>query len=110
VLAFASEVVHSQVTTVILPVREFFSITDPTTVPTVHAMQANLAAAANITLLGPYTVGDADTELIQSRRSVPVPHQYVPLLLHRCLNPIEAWNHVGCKSSRMERSRIVLYF
>jgi hypothetical protein len=110
VLAFASEVVHGQVTTVILPVREFFSITDPTTVPTVHAMHANLAAAANINLLGPYTVGDADTKLIQSCRSVPVPHQYVPLLLHHSLNPIEAWNHVGMQILQMERSRIVIYF
>jgi hypothetical protein len=95
VLAFASEVVHGQVTTVILLVRELFSITDPTTVPTVHAIHANLAATANTNLLGPYTVGDADTEFVQSRRYVLVPYQYVPLLLHRSLNPIEAWNQVG---------------
>ena len=94
--AFNSEVVHGQVGSVLLPNATFFATVDNIQVPTVAHMDVALAAlAADVHVAGPFVAGQADTELISSRRSVPVPHVYVPLVHNRALTPREAWTQLG---------------
>lgn len=94
--AFSSDVVHHQVGHVILPDANFFRTVVDISVPTVATMEGALTALAAGTLFcGPYAAGDADTELISSRRAVPVPHAYVPLIYNRELTPLQAWLQLG---------------
>jgi hypothetical protein len=46
-------------------------------------------------MVSPYNYNDPDTEMINTRRSVPVPHAYVPLFAFRTLSPSEAWQQIG---------------
>ena len=43
-------------------------------VPTVASVQAAYAADATATQMGPYTAADAGTEIVKTRRIVPIPH------------------------------------
>lgn len=94
--AFNSDVVHGQVGRVLVPPLSFFRAIVDITVPTIATMEAVLTALpAGTTVCGPYAVGDADTDVISSRRAVPVPHAYVHLALNQSFTPAEAWAQLG---------------
>ena len=94
--AFNSDVVHGQVGTVLLPNATFFATIDNIQVPTVAHMDVALAAlAVDVHVAGPFVAGEADTEIISSRRAIPVPHVYVPLVYNRTHTPREAWTQLG---------------
>ena len=63
-------------------------------VPSTAAIDISLAGYPNVTLLGPYGVGDAGAEIIYFRKTVYVPAPYVGLLLSEDLSPVEAWNRL----------------
>ena len=63
-------------------------------VPSTVAIDTSLSGDANITLLGPYSAGDAGIEIIRCRKTVYVPAPYVGLLLCADLTPVEAWNRI----------------
>jgi hypothetical protein len=105
VFAFNSEVIHGHVGTVLLPTGSFFATVQNIIVPTVVMMEALLTALpAGTNYLGPYNVDDMDTEEIVSRRAVPVPHAYVPLVFNQSFSPTEAWHQIGMQIIADNRS------
>ena len=94
IIGFTSDVYQTNVQYTQLPEATFFSVTGDVIVPTIATMTALLAAAPGGTL-GPFNPGDPDTEVINTRRAVPVPHAYVPLVTFRVLTPSEAWHQIG---------------
>lgn len=94
--AFNSDVVHGQVGRVLVPNLSFFRAITDITVPTIATMEAVLTALpAGTTVCGPFTLAEADTDVISSRRAVPVPHAYVQLVLNQSFTPAEAWLQLG---------------
>ena len=93
-IGFASDIHEGHITSWILPVPELFTTTPATLVPTSATMQVHLAAAAN-GRLHPFDENDADVEVVQSRRFVPIPHAYIMQFLFRTLTPADAWNQIG---------------
>ena len=63
-------------------------------VPSAAAIDASLASDPNLTLSGPYRVGDAGVETIRCCKIVYVPAPYVGLFLSANLTPIEAWHRL----------------
>ena len=63
-------------------------------IPTANLVDAEIAAAPNADILGPYNAGDADTEVIRTRFTCFVPAPYVSLFLAKPLTPREAWDTV----------------
>jgi hypothetical protein len=105
VFAFNSEVFHGNVGTVLLPAGTFFSMVPNITVPTVATMDVLLTALpGEMKYLGPFEVDDIGTEEIISRRSVPVPHAYIPLVYNREFLPKEAWQQIGMQIIADNRS------
>ena len=94
VIAFASDILFGQIGSVGIGQR-MFGRTEEVRVPTMATMLAQLDAAPDAPLLGPYLEEAADTEVIRTRFSMTVPHAYVPLLLFRNLSPRDAWMQVG---------------
>ena len=91
-----SNIVHGQVGRVLVPPASFFRAVIDLTVPTMASMEAVMTALpAGTNFCGPYTVGAGDTELISSRRAVPVPYAYVPLVSNRQFSPAKAWTQLG---------------
>ena len=64
-------------------------------VPSAAAIDTSLSGDDNITLLGPYGLGDRGVEIIRCRKTVYVPAPYVGLLLCFELTPVEAWNRLS---------------
>jgi hypothetical protein len=93
-LGFNGDVVNGTAQLLKLPAATFFSSTGDTVVLTSAALTAQIAAAAN-GMVGPLNQGDPDTEVVNTRRAVPVPHAYVQLVTFRTLTPQEAWQQVG---------------
>lgn len=63
-----------------------------TTVPVLANMDIEFqAAAAAASCVGPFNVGDANTEEIRSRRMVPVPQRYAHLVLGHSFSPRDLW-------------------
>lgn len=93
-LGFGSDAYHG--TALIIRVMEntFFSSTGDVVVPTDAALTAQLAAAPN-GLVGPFNVGEPDTEVVNTRRAVPLPYAYIPLVAFRAFTPHQAWQQLG---------------
>lgn len=86
--------VEGHITSVVLPTQELFTAVNAVRVPTVGVTHERLAAA-NQGMLLPLDPDDKETEMVGSRRIIPVPHAYVHLFLYRTLTPAEAWNQIG---------------
>jgi len=71
-----------------------FGVVGPTVVPAIAQTTALLAAHPNQGHILPLAVGAQDTEEVDSRYFVQVPHAYLPLLLTRRLTPRELWEQV----------------
>ena len=93
-LAFTGEVFQGGAQMVQLTPETFFGSTGNVTVPTIATMTAMLADAQN-GMIGPLLPDAPNTEIIITRRAVPVPFAYVPLVAFRNLSPAEAWQQVG---------------
>ena len=63
-------------------------------VPSAAAIDTSLDGDPNVTLLGPYSAGDAGAEIIRCRKTFYVPAPYVGLLLSDDLIPVEVWNRL----------------
>ena len=72
-----------------------FEVAGEQRVATIAHTHALLAAEPTTTKLGPFNDGDPDTELVKTRRMVPVPPAYVPMVLDRPLDPKQLWEQVG---------------
>ena len=93
--ALKGELVHSR-PTIVSWGNQYFHQTAQHRVPTIAAITAALAGDPNATELGPFTVADADTEIIRTRGCVFVPPPYVrPFLVTGSLTPRDAWEQVG---------------
>ena len=66
-----------------------FEVTGTQVVPTVAGMHALLAAAPTTTSVGPFHDGDPDTQVIRSRKVLPVPPAYINIVLDKTLTPRE---------------------
>lgn len=93
-LGFSGEVFQGQAQLIQLPDAGFFSATGEVTVPTDDTLTAQLANAAD-GFVGPFNPGDPDTEQVNTRRAVPLPPAYVPLVMFRLLTPLQAWQQIG---------------
>lgn len=93
-LGFSGEVYNGNAQLMKLPAATFFSSTGDTVVLTPAALTPQIAAAAN-GLVGPLNQGEPDTEVVNTRRAVPVPHAYVQLVAFRTLTPQQAWQQLG---------------
>lgn len=93
-LGFSGEIVHGQAQILQLPELSFFSNTGEVTAPTYATLTAQLVSAAD-GFVGPYNPGDPDTEQVNTRRAVPVPLAYIPLVTFRILTPQQAWQQIG---------------
>lgn len=93
---YFGDVIHGQATALTLSAATFFGAVVDVVVPTVANMEPLLTALpANTTFVGPFANGDADTEVVSTRRAVPLPHCYVPMVFNRTLSPTEAWQQLG---------------
>ena len=96
--AYNSDVIRGQAGHVLIPNQHFFHAVTNISVPTMATLEAALLAFPVGTICcGPYAVGDANTEEVSSRRSVPVPHSYVPMVLNRTFTLAEAWTQIGAQ-------------
>jgi hypothetical protein len=95
-LAFGSDVVHGQVGMVLLPESDFFATVRELVVPTIaNTLAAITALQPNDSYLGPYDEVEPNTELLQARRAVPIPHCYIALVYNKQFTAREAWNQVA---------------
>ena len=111
-LAFGSDVNYGQIAPVNFP-RAICEISARVRVPTVANMLPELGANPDRVILGPYREGAEDTEVITSRGIVPVPKQYIDLVLFRDLPPRDAWMQLGeaiIADQRQEDCAILLNF
>jgi hypothetical protein len=111
-IGFVGDVTHNLVNTIAVPRNELFALAPAVVVPTLATMAAALVDAPAEGIL-PLVVGEDGVEEVQSRRTVPVPHAYVPLLFNRTLTPREAWEQVGMQiinDGRQEDCMILLNF
>jgi hypothetical protein len=60
-------------------------------------MAAMFGADPTLKLLGEFTNFDAETELVQSRNMVPIPHHYMRHFIPGPLTPRQAWEIVGAE-------------
>jgi hypothetical protein len=72
----------------------FHQLNQQLLVPSPGTIDATLAGAPELEVLGPYAQGEAGTELIKVRRTCFVPPKYVGMFLGRPLSPKEAWERV----------------
>jgi hypothetical protein len=72
-----------------------FTIGPLTTVPTLDHMGPAFTTAAGADCVGPYNLGDPNTEQIRARRLVPIPQRYAARVLGRDFTPEEFWNTVA---------------
>lgn len=111
-LAFSGEIYNGNAQVVRLRPADFFMPTGNIAVLTIPALTAQVAAAPN-GMVGPLLEGDPDTEMINTRKAVPVPHEYVRLVAFRTLHPQEAWQQVAgqvAEDGREEDCRVFLNF
>jgi hypothetical protein len=112
ILGFTGEVFENSAQVVQLPQATFFSTTGNIVVPTLETLTVLLATAEN-GMLGPYNRGDPDTEVINTRRAIPIPAAYVPLFTFRTLSASDAWLQVGgqiLQDGREQDCRVLLNF
>jgi hypothetical protein len=93
-IGFCSDIHEGHITSVVLPTQELFAAVPAVRVPLVGVTREHLDAV-NQGMLRPLDPDDEDSELVSSRRIIPVPHAYVHLFLYRSLTPAEAWNQIG---------------
>jgi hypothetical protein len=72
----------------------FHQLNQQVLVPMPDTIDATIAGDPTLELLGPYTPGEADTELIKVRKTCFIPPRYVGMLLGQPLTPREAWERV----------------
>lgn len=72
--ALEGELIGNNGYVVELPGNVFHLLTNQVYVPTVATIQAAYAADANATQFGPYTPQDQGTEIVKTRKIVPIPH------------------------------------
>lgn len=111
-MAFASDILHGQIAAIAFP-TELCERMPAVFAPTRETMQESFAANPNAVFLGPYAENDPDVEEVITRRVVPVPHAYVPLVLFRSLSPREAWLQLGeaiIQDQRQEACDVLLDF
>jgi hypothetical protein len=72
----------------------FHQLNQQILVPMPATIDATLAGEPEVECLGPYTQGEAGTELIKVRRTCFVPPKYVGMFLGSPLTPKEAWQRV----------------
>ena len=92
-LGFNGEVFNGSAQVIQIPAT-FFATTGNIIVPSNASLTALLATAQN-GMTGPFNEGDPDTEMINTRKAIPVPHAYVGLIGFRNLTPLDAWQQVG---------------
>jgi hypothetical protein len=112
ILGFTGEVFGHSAQLIQLPQATFFATTGDIVVPTMATVTALLIASEN-GMLGPYNPGDPDTEVINTRRAIPIPYAYVPLFTFRTLTAREAWQQVGgqiLQDGREQDCRVLLNF
>jgi hypothetical protein len=111
-LGFIGEVYQRSAQVVQLPPATFFATTGDIAVPTSATLTALLADATD-GLVGPFNIGDPDTEVVNSRKVVPLPHAYVRFMTFRTLTPCEAWQQIGesiIQDGREADCRVVIDF
>ena len=72
-----------------------FEVTGTQVVSTVAGMHALLAATPTATSVGPFHDGDLVTQVIHSRKVLPVPPAYINIILDKTLTPGELWDQLG---------------
>ena len=102
VLGFTGEVEFNLAQVVRIP-EPFFATTGEVRVPTVAALGDMLAAAPN-GMLGPFEPDADDTELVNTRRAIPIPFAYLPLFTFRSLSPSQAWIQVAAQIIEDDRA------
>ena len=75
--------------------EDAFAVAPEHVVPTRENVDHLLSGNPAVEVLGPFTVGDPDTEPLKCRKMVPVPAAYLHLLLDRTLTPRQLWEQVG---------------
>ena len=73
---------------------DYFRQGNATRVPTPMELSNLYAANGAANIVGPFTIADADTEVITTRRTCYIPPPYVALLLDQPVTPREAWDLV----------------
>jgi len=91
---FVGDVVGNMAQPVEFPAAAAFDLVAAVRVPTVGVMEARWVAAAGAQFLAPLAAGDADTELVRTRRVALLPF----FAMHRCLAPLtmrQLWALLG---------------
>ena len=96
ILGFVGEVEFNLAQVVAIPADAFFSATGDVRVPTTATI-GGLVAAVEDNTLGPFEPDAADTELVNTRRAIPVPYAYLHLFTFRTMTPRQAWIQVGAQ-------------
>ena len=78
--AYDGELIQGQGTLVELP-NQWFNLTQVITVPTTAGIAARIAAEPQVSIMGPYAAGDAETQEIRTRNLTAIPNKYVSLFL-----------------------------
>ena len=95
VFAFEGDVQYPGMINLVQIPTQAFHLTPVVLAPTAVAMTGQWALAGGADCVGPYQAGAPDTTDVTTRRMMPVPQAYVPLLFNRVLTPQEAWIQVG---------------
>lgn len=72
--AFEGELVNNTGHTVEIDQAVFNLLPNQQAVPSINDITTAIAADPNLQMLGPYTATDAHTEVVKTRRIIPVPH------------------------------------
>ena len=85
--AFDNELHRNHGHTVEISNNYFNLVANTVLVPTVPFLLTQLAADPTLESLGPYAVGDANTEVVRSRYLIPIPFKYVNIFLASGITP-----------------------
>jgi hypothetical protein len=92
--AFLGDVHQGQAPASIVWANEYFNRAPDINVPTAEYLDALLQGQADLQTVGPFPVGDPDTEILQVRNTVFIPSRYMPLFLDDELTPRTAWERL----------------
>jgi len=81
IFAIDGELVNDQASTVIIQADTFSLLNNQVQVATIPQIQATITAGADLQWMGPFAVGDGDTEVVKTRKIIPIPHSIVGLFL-----------------------------
>lgn len=89
--AFMGDVVGAQAPATVVVPNDAFNQATGARVPVPQRVDELLASEPNAELLGPFDANDPDTEVVTTRMSMFIPHQFTNILLDRSLTPRRAW-------------------